>query len=166
MTREIPLTRGLVALVDDEDYDWLTQWKWQAMCAGRNFYASRDVRVGPRCLNQRVRILMHREVVGVGPEMEVDHRNLRTLDNRRENLRAATRAQNVRNRNSHRGSTSRFKGVFWDTQYSAWHARIVVDGKVTFLGRFRDEIEAAKAYDVAAIIQFGEFARPNFGAAF
>jgi hypothetical protein len=161
----IALTRGLSAMVDDNDFDWLSQWRWQAMKSGRNFYASRDVRIGPRRENKRIRILMHRVILGIPVDLQVDHRDMNTLNNQRPNLRAATRAQNNGNRRSHRGSTSRYKGVFWSGQAEKWQARIIVDSRQVHLGLFVDEAAAARAYDAAAREHFREFARLNFEGA-
>lgn len=157
----ITLTRGLFAIVDDADFDWLNRWNWQAMKSGDKFYASRDVRFGPRRLSQKRRILMHREILRAGPDQLVDHRDRDGLNNTRSNLRCATNTQNGANSISKRGS-SQFKGVFWDNQVQRWHARITVGKRQHFLGRFDNELEAAAAYDAAARVYFGEFARPNF----
>lgn len=86
---------------------------------------------------------------------------MNSLNNQRLNLRDATHAQNSMNRRSYRGSTSKYKGVFWDAQFQKWHARITVAGKQKFLGRYLDELDAAAAYDRAAIETFGEFGRLN-----
>ena len=91
---------------------------------------------------------------------ETDHVNGNSLDNRRVNLREATRSQNNWNRGKQLGS-SRFKGITWDKRDKNWKAQIQVNYKRISIGRFTDEIEAAKAYDKAAMEHFGEFARTN-----
>jgi hypothetical protein len=107
---------------------------------------------------------MHRTILGAPQGHMVDHINRDGLDNRRINLRAATRAQNACNaikRHSIR-STSQFKGVHWDKARSRWAAQIKKLGKVTNIGRFISEEDAARAYDTAAKKVYGEFARLNF----
>lgn len=92
---------------------------------------------------------------------EVDHRNGDGLDNRRDNLRYATRARNTANRASVGGS-SRFKGVSWSKRDKIWYANICVNYRTIYLGTYRNEEDAARAYDAAAKKYFGAFARPNF----
>lgn len=103
-------------------------------------------------------VLMHRMLLSPESTLDVDHDNTDGLDNRRINLRTATRSQNCANRISRRGA-SQFKGVF--KSKGRWAAMIKVDGKNYPLGTFDDEALAAGAYDSAAIKFFGEFARPN-----
>jgi hypothetical protein len=98
------------------------------------------------------------------PQSVVDHKNGDKLDNRRENLRICTIAENIRNSktSTKKGKTSRYKGVYWVGRIKKWVARIHVDRKGLHVGVFTDEAEAARAYDVAARQHFGEFARTNF----
>jgi hypothetical protein len=153
MTREIPLTRGLVALVNDEDFDRLgtVQWYAQPRRASFGFYAFCR---GP--------FLMHRLVLSAGPGEIVDHINGNTLDNRRENLRFADIRQNAMNRIKRSGCSSQYKGVSFDSRRKTWRAVIRIRGKFTNLGSFSSEELAARRYDAAARHNFGEFARPNF----
>lgn len=158
--REIPLTRGMVALVDDEDYEALAVHKWTATEKRGKFYAQRSV--GPR--DDRKTIAMHRVVMNAGPDDFVDHRHGNTLDNRKEvSLRKCTRAQNQRNRHT-RNSASGYKGVYFAerSKSNPWRAEIFVDGKNVHLGYFDSDVEAAKAYDAEASKLFGEFANLNF----
>lgn len=158
--REIPLTRGMVAIVDDEDYEVLAAYKWMATEKRGKFYAQRSV--GPR--NDRKTIAMHRVVMNAGPEDFVDHRHGNTLDNRKGvSLRKCTRAQNQRNRHA-RNSASGYKGVCFLARCKSnpWRAEIFVDGKNVHLGYFNSDIDAAKAYDAEASKLFGEFANLNF----
>lgn len=168
MAREIPLTRGMVAVVDDQDYDELSKFRWFAKCGRWTWYAERNT---PRDENgRRSTVRMHRQILGVIGDIEVDHRNGDGLDNRRANLRTATAQENQRNR-THKpaGSSSRFHGVRWHAKSGKWEARIA-DGERTangcaknrFLGHFASETEAALAYDAAARVSFGDFASLNF----
>ena len=162
-TREIPLTRGQVAIVDAADYGWLTAFNW---CATRNrpdgvWYATRRMVMSePGYTRPPKQHLMHREIMGF-PLAEVDHRNGNDLDNRRENLRDATHAQNLMNRRSGHG-LSRFIGVSMDRRRGIWRANIRVGGKQKCLGRFDTETDAALARDEASRRYFGEFASLNF----
>lgn len=158
--RRIPLTRGLYAKVDPEDYPRLSQYKWYATSdknRGGKVYAERTVwERGKRKRN----VLMHREILEVPKGMMVDHINGDGRDNRKANLRAATPKQNVWNTKA-RGK-SKYKGVWQVKGTGKWCARIKVNGKQRNLGRFDDEVEAAKAYDRAAKEECGEFAKLNF----
>ncbi len=167
-TREIPLTRGQVAIVDAVDYEALAQHKWQA---SRNrvtatFYASRTEWDG---LSNRF-ISMHREIMGLrrGDPL-VDHINGHGLDNRRDNLRVATGSQNQQNRRHLRGGNTKACGfigvsVSWyvlaDGQ-RRFRAQICVAGKGIHLGMFATERDAARAYDTAALSYYGPFAGTN-----
>lgn len=155
MTREIPLTRGMVSIVDDEDYDRLVAMgKWQAFSHGRTHYARKSIWLGGKRFSA---IQMHGVITGLS---YVDHANGDGLDNRRANLRAATRSQNMGNRRT-QANLSGYKGVT-PFRGGKWHARIQVDGKERSLGYYTTPEEAALAYDAAARIAWGEYARPNF----
>lgn len=163
MPREIPLTRGYVAIVDDADFEWLSQWKW---CC-KNGYAGRSDRHG----NAIRSIFMHREILGlVARKTYADHINGNPLDNRRENLRVATPQQNQLNRRGNRNSTSRFRGVTYRQSLRKWavticlgrHLRSATYSPDLYLGIFACEEEAARVYDAKARELFGEFAFLNF----
>ena len=157
--RVIQLTQGKVAVVDQEDYETVAQFKWYANKSHRTFYARRMVRV----LGARKMIAMHAAIMGKPPRpgIEIDHRNGNGLDNRRTNLRWSTVAQNKRNRRKTRG-TSVFKGVSWAKPNNMWRAYIHVGNRQQHIGFFHDEQDAAHAYDAAAKLYFGEFARLNY----
>ena len=98
-------------------------------------------------------------------EAAVDHINGDTLDNRKANLRAATRSQNQMNKRKYGNFSSNFKGVSWNKRTKKWVAYIKLNRKKTHLGYFRDEMKAAQAYDTAARELFKEYARLNFPVA-
>lgn len=161
--REIPLTQGYVALVDDEDYDRIIALApWCAQVINSDLvYAVKNVPNPNRGINgpRQIKLYMHKEITG---NKETDHRNHVGIDNQRENLRDASRKQNTRNRRSRRGSSSEFKGVSWHKGDKRWEVQIKIDGKDRHLGNFVDEVEAAYVYDEAARKAFGEFAYLNF----
>jgi hypothetical protein len=157
----IPLSRGLFALIDDEDAA-LAEFKWSAQGGGgRIMYAARNARQ-PDGTRKNVRL--HRLIMGAPPDMFVDHINGDGLDCRRANLRLATNQQNLANQQRSLNNTSGYKGVTWDRQGRRWRAQIRVHGRNRCLGLFDTAEKAALAYDEAAIRGFGEFARPNLSA--
>lgn len=157
--REIPLTQGKVALVDDEDFDRANQFKWYAVRSRRTFYAMRAIPAGKRKqVHQRLHTFLF-------PELGLlDHRDGDGLNNQRQNLRPATEHQNTFNarKTVSRETSSRFKGVRWRAPRSCWTAYITFDRHQIYLGQFDSEEDAALAYDYAAKIYFGEFAWLNF----
>jgi hypothetical protein len=162
--KEIPLTRGKVALVDDCDYDQLKGHNWAAVfetitprwSAVRNDHHY----VG----DPHYTVKMHREILGIRDRrIHVDHINGDGLDNRRENLRTCTNAQNNMNSRKRRNArTSQYKGVHWRAKEKKWCVQLQVNHHKVYYGRFKDELEAGRAYDVAARKFFGKFARLNF----
>ena len=158
MSKEIILTQGKVTIVDNEDYDYLMQWKWQF----HNGYARRTQHIcmiGTKRIKKQ--IALHRIVLNNPDGLQVDHINGNRLDNRKENLRVCTCAENVRNRSTPSNNTSGFKGVFWDKRMKKWQAQISADSKTIRLGYFTSTIEAAKAYNIAATELHGQFAKIN-----
>ena len=157
--KEIPLTKGLVAIVDDEDYDFINQFKWCADDRGGYCRAMRGIHCGKKYTTQR----MHRLLLNPPKGMEVDHINHNGLDNRRCNLRICTHAQNQHNQQKQRRrKLSQFKGVSLAGTDVKWRAFIHLDSRFLSLGYFHSEIDAAKAYDEAAKKYHGEFANLNF----
>lgn len=159
--RRIPLTRGLFAIVDPEDYEALARYSWRAVPSSRTHYAVRSVWLGDGKIRS---VWMHRCVCAVPEGVYVDHVNRTGLDNRRVNLRPATAAQNTCNRAKFTKGTysSRFKGVSRNRRDNRWRAAISVGGRLIVLGWFDDEIAAARAYDRAALRYHGAFAALNF----
>lgn len=156
--KEIPLVRDLVTLVDDRDYPRLSKHNWQISGVAPYIYAARYPRRG----GKSVCVLMHREILDAPKGMHVDHINGDRLDNRRENLRLCTHAQNGRNRKPTPGGSSKYKGVKWDRRAKKWRATIKINRKEYHLGYFTSETEAALAYDRGALKHHKEFARTNF----
>ena len=156
--REVPLTHGRVALVDDEDYERvMAAGPWFIAIRGRTTYAAHSTWDG----KNRGTLLMHRLVLDVAPRSGVDHINMNGLDNRKGNLRLATKSQNGANQPKQRiVATSRYKGVSLAARDNRWVARI--GRRRPYIGRFRTEEEAARAYDRAALTRWGEFAILNF----
>jgi hypothetical protein len=155
MTRTIELTQGKVALVDDRDFEYLNQWKWQAMQNSGTWYAVRTI-YSP-CKKS---IKMHRLITGAPDGMLVDHFNMDGLDNRRANLRVCTKAENMCNRGKQANNTTGFKGVF--RSKDRYLVQITVDGRIKSIGRYATPEEAARVYDQAALKYHGRFARLNF----
>jgi hypothetical protein len=156
--RTISLTQGKTALVDDADFEWLSQWKW---CARKNHAAWYALRNSSLKTGKARTILMHREISNPPLGMETDHKDHNGLNNQRHNLRVATHAQNMYNQRKRKG-TSRFKGVCWHRNRHKWGAHIRIGVRRIHLGYFVSEVEAAQAYDQAARKHFGEFASLNF----
>jgi hypothetical protein len=155
--KEIPLTQGKVALVDDEDFEDLNAFKWHAHWNGRHFYAMRRA---PRPNNKLIR--MHRQIMNTPDGFDTDHCDGNGLNNRKINLRICTRNQNNCNTRKHKNNTTGFKGIILNKRVGNFQAKIGVNGKQVSLGYFQDPYKAALVYDAAAIRIYGEFARPNF----
>ncbi len=155
----IQLTKGLNTLVDADDYPELSRFRWRVNTG----------KTSPPYAAHGNRILMHRAILGammgpIPPGIHCDHISGDSLDNRRSNLRLATQGENMANtrrRGVPSAYSSRFKGVYWDTRDRKWRAQIRKNGKVHRLGRFIQEEDAADAYDRAATLMFGAFARIN-----
>ena len=155
--KEIPLTQGMVALVDDEDYEWINQYKWYVNRAGVNIYAVRY----DRGRGRGEAIKMHQQIMRA---KETDHRDNNGLNNQRSNLRHCNRSQNCQNRRKAGNCSSKYKGVSFRRKatMNPWVVSIrTVGRKFVYIGVFATEVEAALAYNNKAVELFGEFARIN-----
>lgn len=138
--KEIPLSKGKVALVDDEDFERLSRFKWYTHNTGKRFYAARKPKNGI--------IYMHREIIGTIPEgMDIDHIDGIWFNNQKKNLRVVTRRQNLQNK--HVGHSSQFVGVTWRKDHKKWAAQINRGGKKVHIGYFSIEQDAFTAYTEA-----------------
>jgi len=159
--RLLRMSQPKYAKADPADYKRLKGYEWFAQKGSRNFYAVRQV--GRSKGKRKTLIFLHKEIIDVPEGMVTDHINHDAMDNRRANLRAATHSQNACHTKKHSGvSRSKYKGIFWQKKQKKWVARIMFDGNRIYLGCFKDEIEAAKAYDKAARKYHKEFACFNF----
>jgi hypothetical protein len=159
MAKEIQLTQGKVAIVDDEDYEYLNQWKWQAnQKKSKRFYAYR----GKKIDGKYKMIYLHRFVLNIiDKNIFIDHVNMNPLDNRKQNLRICNRSQNQMNKNVQKNNISGYKGVHFDKRTNKFFSYVTVNKKRYWLGYFIDPIDAAKAYNKGAIKFHGEFANLN-----
>lgn len=161
--KEIKLTQGKSALVDDDDYEFLMQWKWQAVKRGNTFYAERRQRVGLRAEDKGVSMKMHRMILNItDPLVFVDHKDKNGLNNTKINIRTCTRQQNNMNRRTAKNSSSKYLGVSYHKHTKRWQASMTHNGKAIYIGLFKTESDAAVAYDSKAIELNGEFANLNF----
>lgn len=153
--KEILLTQGKVALVDDEDFDRVNQFKWHAHISNRGVYYARRSLSGS---NKKQRL--HSFIL---PKVKrIDHWDGDGLNCQKNNLRKASQAENTYNLKKRKNTTSRYKGVSWHTRQQVWRSQLQFNRRNIFLGYFEKERDAAIAYDLAAKIYFGEFARINF----
>lgn len=154
--KEIPLSNGQLAKVDDEDFEFLSKFFWHV--SGKRFRGYAAINSHDADGN-KTSTLMHKLILDAP---EVDHRNGDTLDNQRHNLRPCTRQQNCFNMAPRLHAVSRYKGVHQHKPSLRWRAQLTLDYKKIHLGYFPSEEAAARAYDAKAKELFGEFARLNF----
>lgn len=156
--KKIKLTQGKYALVDNKDFEYLNQWKWFAYNSRGKFYARRN------SFNQQTKkqyvIHMHKVIMVKIPKgKEIDHINGNGLNNQRNNLRFATRFQNMMNRKLNSNNKSGYKGVFWHKRDKVWSASGRIKNKTIYLGYFKNILDAKKSYDKFAKENFKEFVR-------
>ena len=153
--KHIPLSKGAVALVDDDLYDELITVSWSLNSSGYAIHWYTNPKTG-----KRSGLLMHRYIMDAPPHLQVDHQDRNRLNNTRANLRFATKSQNQANKNIPKNNTSSFKGDVWNK--GKYEARIGYKGRKIHLGRFINPEIAAANYDAAARKLFGDFAGVNF----
>lgn len=157
----IPLTRGQFAIVDDEDFEYLNQWKWHSFRENesKGFYAIRGEYIPSTQRANAIR--MHRVLMSLPYKDKriVDHINGNSLDNRRDNLRIATQTENKRNSKKRINNTSGYKGVCLFKRDGTWQAQCKTIGGKGHIGYFKSKADAAQAYILVAYLHYGEFAR-------
>jgi hypothetical protein len=155
--KKILLTQGYSALVDDEDCDELSKHRWHILKLHKSIYAVRRGKKG-----ETTTVRMHLQIMRAMPGQMLDHINGNGIDNRKINLRFCTHSQNHANALKTNGNkTSKYKGVDWHKRDKKWRASIRINYRKIHLGYFTNERDAAIAYNTAARILFGEFARLN-----
>lgn len=156
--KEIPLTKGRVALVDDEDFIEISKHKWYANHDTHTIYAQRT----PTIEGKQITIRMHRYILNAPYGQKVDHKDGNGLNNQRNNLRLCSNSQNGQNCRLRKDNKSGYKGVYWDSEVNKWASSLGFKNKTIRIGRFTCLIKAAKAYDKKATELYGEFAVLNF----
>ena len=159
--KRIKLTQGQFAIVDDADFEWLSQWKWYAEPPRKQKGAGSSCNIWYAVREKGIR--MHREILGLkkGDGKQTDHRNGNGLDNKRVNLRICTRSENMQNLH-HRNKKGAGKHQGVHKQGRRWRAVIVKDGKRIHIGTYDLAKEAARAYDRKALELYGPEAKTNY----
>jgi hypothetical protein len=150
---EITLTNNEICIIDDEDFLKIKNYNWYASKCKNITYATG--------YNKKDKQYMHRLIMNASKSEIIDHINNNGLDNRKQNLRICTVSQNAQNNRKRRDTSSIYKGVCYNKRNSKWMASLKINGKFKYLGEFKEEIDAAKAYNNKAIELFGEFANLN-----
>jgi len=162
MSRKIPLSNGKYAIVDDEDYELVSKFKWHYLPSNRNGYAISHCHLG--MLNKKritSTILLHRLIMRPPKGVNIDHISGNGLDCKRNNMRFCNQSENLRNSRPQKNTRSKYKGVSWHNKLGKWRAYINISAKQIHLGIYGSEIEAAHAYNAASIKYFGDFAYLN-----
>ena len=147
--KEIQISDGFVAQVDDDDYDMVSKHKWRIQMNTNKPYAV-------------AQIYMHRLISNVEIDKVLDHADGNSLNNTKSNFRIATKSQNRQSSKKQKNTSSKYKGVYWNKKSKKWQCTIAYGGKSFYLGSYENEDDAGRAYDVEAKINFGEFANLNF----
>lgn len=156
MVKEISLTQGKVALVDDADYEYLTLFNWQGSEDKNTWYAKRAAK---QANGRATTVSMHREILSVARGVYVDHIDGDGLNNQRHNLRQCTAQQNQFNARTRTDNASGYKNVYWHKREGRWCTHITINGKLRHIGSFLTIKEAVNAYNEMASKHYGEFAR-------
>lgn len=156
--KEIPLDKGHILFIDNEDYEEVSKLIWKVAKRLHTFYAISDIR---KKGHARKVILLHRLIMKAPKGTLIDHINGNGLDNRKSNLRYANKSKNAMNMSKHTPHSSPYKGVSYDKDRKKFRCNIGINGKQYFVGRFDNELEAAKAYNKKALTIYGEYARLN-----
>lgn len=151
------LSNGMTVFIDDEDYGTLSKYTWSIV--GDGYAHSRLGTTDSPITMHSFILLLHGIVIN---NLDVDHEDGNRLNNQKYNLRIATRSQNLANSNKHKDNTSGYKGVTFDNSTNKWKATICCNYRIKVCGRFDSAIDAAVAYDKAAVLAFGKFAKLNF----
>ena len=156
--KEIKLSQNKIALVDDEDFEYLSQFSWQVAKSGHILRAKRTAWVN----GAKVSIYMHREILNAPKGQEIDHHDTNGLNNQRYNLRFTSRSGNRANTVKNKGCYSEYKGVTWNKRAKKWIAQLTFNYCHINMGYFQTEQAAALSYDAKAKELFGVFANLNF----
>lgn len=160
--KQIQLTQNKLALVDNENFEYLNQWKWYYMTYRNRGYAVRAIYLGGGAKNCKLkRIWMHRLVMNAPDNVRVDHIDNDSLNNTRVNLRFCSNQENAFNQGLAKNNKSGYRGVSWHKNHKRCYANIRINNKLKFLGSFQDSKDAASIYNLAAKKYFGEFAWLN-----
>lgn len=160
-TELISLSRGVTATIDASDAPLVSQFKWHAVKGRHSFYACACLGKKQAAAIGRRHIKMHRLILGF-PDLDVDHRDGNGLNNVRENLRLVTNQLNQANARKQVNGRSDFKGVSWHSGSRQWQVFLCVNNKPQYVGASKNQVEAARMYDAAALLAFGQFAKLNF----
>jgi hypothetical protein len=157
----IKLTKGHRAMVDDDLYDWLNQWKWyyKEQSDGHGGYAARTLNAvwGGPWPNKTLR--MHELILPPPPGYETDHSDINKLNNQRNNLRLATKSQQRWNESMRSTNSSGYKGIYWHKRDKKWRVQLGVNYKKVYIGNYAKLEDAIEAYKKAVNKYHGEFGR-------